>query len=342
MGKYTKVVLLKTKKEILIAVEEGKLSVKDAALLLGMTRQGLWKLRKSFRLYRNLALIGRKRGPKAYYRVSNRTPEWVEQKVEEIFLKYGGGPDNLTWIIEDYYGSEPALISLSRSTVYRILVRRRVLGFPKNRKERKVHNHKYTKGYPGEEVQADTTEPFGKGKGTLFNLVDDYSRWSRSYFYHGGDSSKTTRCLKRFLSEVPFPVSAVRVDNGSEFKKHFAKYCQERRIRLIKNAIKTPEHNGKVERFHRTVEEECLWRVISQNKEKDTDFVNYELTKHNLWYDTKRRHGGYRMEGKTPQQKIEEFIINHKTPDFLVSEVNETLILYTILPSDSFVIKSVL
>jgi len=328
MVKYTTVALLKTKKEILEAVEEGKLSVKNASSLLRITRQGLWKLRKNYLLHRNLALTGRKRGPKSYYRVSNRTPEWVEEKIEQIFLKYGGGPDNLTWIIEDYYGSEPALISLSRSTIYRILIRRRVLGYPKNKKERKVHNQKYTKGYPGEEIQADTTEPFGKGKGTLFNLVDDYSRWSRSYFYHGGDSQNTTRCLKRFLQEVPFPVSAVRVDNGSEFKKYFAKLCGEKQIRLIKNTIKTPEHNGKVERFHRTVGEECLWRIISQNKEKDTDFVNFELTKHNLWYDTQRRHGGYRMGGRTPQQKIEEFILNQKTPDYLATEVNETLILY--------------
>ena len=339
MGEYTKVVLLKTKKEILNAVEEGKLSVKNASSLLGITRQGLWKLRKSYRLHHNLALIGRKRGPKSYHRVSNRTPEWVEEKIEEIFLKFGGGPDNLVWIIEDNYSDQSALISLSRSTIYRILIRRRVLGFPKNRKERKIHNQKYTKGYPGEEVQVDTTEPFGKSKGTLFNLVDDYSRWSRSYFYQGNKSQSTTKCLKHFLSDAPFPVQAVRTDNGSEFKKHFAKYCQEKGIRQIKNAIKTPEHNGKVERFHRTVEEECLWRIVSKNKESDYDFVNYELTKYNLWYDTKRRHGGYKMFGKTPQQKIEEFILNQKTPDFLAGEVNETLILYKKKIEFTFVLK---
>jgi len=329
MGEYTKVVLLKTKKEILESVEQGKLSVKNASSLLGITRQGLWKLRKSYRLCHNLALVGRKRGPKSCYRVSNRTPEWVEEKVEEIFLKYGGGPDNLAWIIEDYYGSQPALISLSRSTIYRILVRRRVLGFPKNGKERKEHNQKYTKGYPGEEIQADTTEPFGKGKGTLFNLVDDYSRWARSYFYQGNKSQSTTRCLNHFLSDVPFPVQAVRTDNGSEFKKHFAKFCEERQIRLIKNAVKTPEHNGKVERFHRTAEEECLWRIVKEDQIANHDFVNYELAKYNQWYNTKRRHGGYKMFGKTPQQKIEDFILNQKTPDFLAGEVNETLILYT-------------
>lgn len=157
----------------------------------------------------------------------------------------------------------------------------------------------------------------------MFSLMGTCpSRWSRSYFYQGSDSENTTRCLKHFLSDAPFPIQAIRTDNGSEFKKHFAQYCQEEGIKQIKNTIKTPEHNGKVERFHRTVEEECLWRIVSQGKESDSDFVNYELTKHNLWYNTKRRHLGYRMFGRTPQRKIEEFILNQKTPDYLAGEVN--------------------
>lgn len=47
MTEYSKVSLLKTKKEILKQVEEGKLGVKTASHLLGITRQGLWKLRKN-------------------------------------------------------------------------------------------------------------------------------------------------------------------------------------------------------------------------------------------------------------------------------------------------------
>ena len=47
----------------------------------------------------------------------------------------------------------------------------------------------------------------------------------------------------------------MRGDNGSEFKKDFQQYCQQQGIRLIKNPPKTLEHNGKVERLHRTVEE---------------------------------------------------------------------------------------
>jgi len=140
--------LLRTKKEILTHVEAGKLSIKSAASLLGMTRQGLWKLRLNYQRYGNLALIGRKRGPKSWFRVHNRTPEWLEEKIEKIYLLYGGGPDTLSWIIEDNYSDQQALIELSRSTIYRILVRRRLLR-RKDRERPNDHPNKYTKGSLG-------------------------------------------------------------------------------------------------------------------------------------------------------------------------------------------------
>jgi len=327
MTQYTKVALLKTKKEILSQVEAGQLGIKTAAGLLRMTRQGLWKLRKSYREIGLRALVGRKRGPKSYYRVHNRTPAWAEEKVEQVYLLHGGGPDTLLWVIEDYYHDQLGWIQLSRSTIYRILIRRRLL-LPKTRRKINHHPHKYTKGYPGEEVQLDTTEPFGKSQGTMLNIIDDYSRWKASYFYLGNTSKHARICLEHFLASAPFPVQAVRVDNGAEFKKDFAKFCQNSQIAVIRNPIRTPEHNGKVERLHRTVEEECLWRVPREAR-KDLQAVNYALAQHSQWYNGKRRHLGYKMLGKTPQQKIEDWIIDNQTSPEFSGEVNETLILYT-------------
>jgi len=332
MTKYTRVALLKTKKEVLKQVEEGKLGIKTASKLLGITRQGLWKLRKNFQRYGNQALLGRKRGPQPYIRIHNRTPEWAEEKLEEIYLKYGGGPDTLLWIIEDYYHDELAWIKLSRSTIYRILVRRRLLSKNQNltdkqaRKEK--HKRKYTMSYPGEEVQLDTTEPYGKNKGTNLNIIDDYSRWKGSYFYQGGKSINVSSCFKHFLNSVPFPVNTVRVDNGSEFKKDFQSLCQRLGIKIIRNKPNTPEHNGKVERLHRTIEEECLWRIPREQR-TNLEAVNYALNQHSQWYNVKRRHLGYNMDKMTPQRKIENWILNNKTPIEFSREVNETLILYT-------------
>jgi len=327
MTDFTKSGLLKTKREILRQVEEGKLSVKAASSLLGMTRQGLWKLRKSYQRYGLVALVGRKRGPRSCIRPHNRTPIWVEEKVEDIYTEWGGvGADTLLWIIEDYHHDELGEIELSRSTIYRILVRRRLIG-QRPKEERPRHDRRYTKGYPGEELQIDSTEPYGKNKGIMMNIIDDYSRFKWSYFYFGNSSLNAAFCLKHFLLTAPFPVQAVRTDNGSEFKKDFVRFCREENIRIIRNPPSTPQHNGKVERLHRTVEEECLWRVAPKDRD-NTEAVNLALTKHSQWYNTKRRHLGYKMKRMTPKLRIEDWIINNQTADEFTREVNETLILY--------------
>ena len=85
MTNYTRVSLLRTKKKIIREVEEGKLGVKTASYLLGITRQGLWKLRKNYREYGNQALLGRKRGPKSWFRVNMEEDQTLYSGLLKIF-----------------------------------------------------------------------------------------------------------------------------------------------------------------------------------------------------------------------------------------------------------------
>lgn len=315
--------LLKTKKEVLVKVNQGKLGVVTAASILGITRQGFWKLRKRFNQEGYQALLGRKRGPKSWYRVHNRTPQWVEDKIDEIWSDTKVGPDRLMWIIEDYH--QELLTHVSRSTIYRILVRRRL--HKPEKQEQEKHTKRYTKTYPGEEIQIDTTEPFGKGKGIQISAIDDYSRWGFADFYGRNTSLNAALFLTGCIQIAPFPIKAVRTDHGSEFYGHFETICKRLGIEVIRNRVNTPQHNGKVERFHRTIDEECLWRTRAESEHPEE--VRYQLTRYLSWYNTKRRHGGMGMNKSTPQEKIEDFIINNSVHPF-IADVNETLILYII------------
>ena len=290
------------------------------ARIVGMSRQGFWKLRRKVNEFGLEAVVGRKRGPKAYTRPHNRTDKWIEATVERFFNLYGVGPDRMVWLLED------CGIIVSRATVYRILVRRRLV-IPKS-KEKRGPVHLYTKGYPGEEVQIDTTEPLGKSGPTLITAVDDFSRWGMGDCYFGNRSDQAADFLRRMVMQAPFPIHTVRTDNGSEFKKYFTTTCQELGINIIRNPVHHPTSNGKVERLHRTIEEECFWRVGA--KPDDLDYARYWLSRYLGWYNTKRRHGGYGMSGRTPQQRIEDYIITNQS--YLEgADVNETLILYNIL-----------
>jgi len=277
--------LVETRKRVILQVNQGELSASLGAKILGISRQGLWKLRR---------------------------------RVATLFSKYSIGPDRLVWLLDD------CEITLSRSTIYRILVRRRLL-IPKQPRKRNTVIL-YSKGYPGGEVQMDTTQPLGKSGPTLITAVDDYSRYGMSDCYYGNKAQQAGEFLKRFVYEAPFPINAVRVDNGSEFRGKFITVCKELRIKIVRNPVRHPTSNGKVERLHRTIEEECFWRIGA--KPDDFKYARYWLSRYLSWYNTKRRHGGYGMEGRTPQQRIENWILDKNTPILYKEDVNETLILY--------------
>jgi len=313
--------LIDTKLRVVNEVNSGKLSVNAGAKILGITRQGLWKLRRSVEKHGSSAVTGRKRGPKVYKRAYNRKPGWIEDTVEKYFNLYGVGADRICWLLGDIH------IHISRATAYRILVRKRLI-IPKEKGKRKPVTL-YAKGFPGEEVQIDTTEPFGKKGIILISAVDDHSRWGMADCYYHNNSLNASLFVLKIVREAPFPIRCFRTDNGSGFKKHFTKICKALGITIRRNPVKHPTSNGKVERLHRTIEEECFWRV-SAHKE-DLSYGRYWLNRYLAWYNTVRRHGGYGMNGRTPQQRIEDWILSNKTLSDL-PDVNETLILYNLLP----------
>jgi transposase InsO family protein len=320
MGHRTIVSLIETRKEIIRQVNQEVLAVGTAAAILGVTRQALWKMRKRVAAWGLEAAIGRKRGPKGYHRVWNRTPAWLEEKVEDLFHATGVGPDRLCWLLED------VSVSLSRATVYRILVRRRLIA--RRMRGKRAPVTLYSKGFPGEEVQMDTTQPLGKSGPTLMSAIDDYSRWGTAECYRGNTSLQAAAFLRRLVSTAPFPIAAVRVDNGSEFSGAFIRECRTLGIELIRNPVRHPTSNGKVERFHRIIEEECFWRVGAEPD--NLEYARYWLSRYLAWYNTKRVHGGYGICGRTPQERIEDWIMDNSVDSLLYRrDVNETLILYT-------------
>lgn len=325
MTDFTIETLVNTRKRIIKSVIQKQLSIKSAANLLGITRQGVWKIIKRVNKggMTSLTLLGHKRGPRIGSKVWNRTSEEKEKKVEDLWCSYDVGVDTLTWMVEDL-----AFIKLSRSTVYRILLRRQLLiktNKPKGRKD----YHYYSKGFPGEEVQLDTTEPFGKGKGIMITAIDDCTRWAAADLYHQNTSLNAGLFVEKLYWQLPFPVKSIRVDNGSEFQKDFIKTCQRLGINIIRNPPHSPTKNGKVERMHQTVETECFWR-LEVNQVKDETETKYWLNRYLAYYNHKRRHSGFAMHLQTPLMKLENWLYTNldTLPDYQEVDVNETMIRY--------------
>ena len=300
MTQFTIDSLVDTRKRIIRSVIRKELPVSSGAHLLGLTRQGVWKIVKRVKKdgITESTLLGGKRGPRLGVRAWNRTDKEVEDQVGKMWQSYDVGIDTLTWIIDDL-----ASIKLTRMTVYRILLRKQLL--IKNIKPRQRKDFKYySNGFPGEEIQLDTTEPFGKGRGIMITAIDDCTRWVVADLYHGNTSANAANFVKNIRWRLPFPIKAFRVDNGSEFKKDFIKTCQEVGINIIRNPPHSPTKNGKVERMHQTIETECFWR-LTVGGIKDEIETKYWLGRYLAYYNHKRRHSGFAMHLQTPLMKLE-------------------------------------
>ena len=68
-------------------------------------------------------------------------------------------------------------------------------------------------------------------------------------------------CLNRFGTLRPSgPTPVVRSDNGLIFQaKRFREACKDYRLRQEFITPYTPEQNGLIERFFRSLKEECVW-----------------------------------------------------------------------------------
>lgn len=95
-------------------------------------------------------------------------------------------------------------------------------------------------------------------------------------------------CIKRFGTLRPLGVAPVlRSDNGLVFQsRRFRSACRDYRLRQEFITPYTPEQNGIIERFFRSLKEECVW----QKPFKTFAEAKREVARWIDWYNTGRPH----------------------------------------------------
>ena len=112
--------------------------------------------------------------------------------------------------------------------------------------------HGLRREQPGDLVQVDALHVSLLPGARLyhFNAWDAGSHWNVAQAY----SSASSRCAADFLGELqsrmPFPVRAIQIDGGSEFKGEFEQACQAAGIELYVLPPRQPKRNGGVERIN--------------------------------------------------------------------------------------------
>jgi transposase InsO family protein len=152
---------------------------------------------------------------------------------------------------------------------------------------------------PGDLVMVDTIHLMISKKKRIYvyTLIDVYSRWCYALAVDRINTRKSIEFLKRAETLVDFKFNCIQSDNGSEFSQHFSE-----RIKTIHrhSRVRKPNDNSYLERFNRTLQEECLDKL-----ETDVRIFNRALPVYLEYYNTERLHMG--IDFQTPISLIKCF-----------------------------------
>lgn len=147
----------------------------------------------------------------------------------------------------------------------------------------------YAVHQPGDLIQIDTT-PITLYPGCQrvhITARDVVSRKDVVAAYKHGNSSAAEHFLRHALPRMGFLIRAIQIDGGAEFKAHFERACQTLGIALFVLPPRSPRLNGKVERAHRTHQEEFYDLV---EVPEDLVLHNTLLRQHEAVYNELRPH----------------------------------------------------
>lgn len=261
---------------------------------LGISRKTFYYWRKRYLSEGEKGLRNRKSGPRCSPR---RSPREVEEKVLDYRRTRKEGPARIALAL----GVPP-------STVYVILRRHGENHlYPKVKHTPAV---RYEREYPGALLHIDVKElpPIGGGPQEYqFTAVDDHSREAYSAIFPRQSTKAACHFLNNALLFFGYPVERVMTDNSLIFTmKHayfshrqtaFERLLKTKRIKLLLVRPYHPETNGKVERFHRTVEDEIyrphFFLTPEQRRQALARWLHY--------YNISRPHLG--INGLSPAQR---------------------------------------
>lgn len=128
----------------------------------------------------------------------------------------------------------------------------------------------------------------------VFVLIDVFSRWVYAKAYTNMNSALMLEFVREAQRVARFQFKMLQSDHGPEFGKWFVSQIQKnhRYTRIGK-----PNDNSHIERFNRSIQEECLDRV-----EKNEEALNRAIKKYLEYYNNERLHMGINF--KTPSQLL--------------------------------------
>jgi transposase InsO family protein len=223
----------------------------------------------------------------------------VVDKILHLRQTYKLGPERITWYLERYHG-----IKTSESSVYRTLVRSGLRRLPKSAPRRAIHTRRYAKEVPGHHIQVDvkfvSLRNFEGNRVRRFQYtaIDDATRIRAMKIYPRHNQVNAIKFIDYVIEKFPFRIHTIRTDRGHEFQAQFHWHVEDKGMRHVYIKPRSPQLNGKVERSHRTDQEE-FYQLLTYTDDVD---LNKKLAEWERFYNLDRPHGAFK--GRTPYETL--------------------------------------
>ena len=191
-------------------------------------------------------------------------------------------------------------ITISVSSVKRTLKR---LNISKYSKWKKWHQYspRPMPERPGILVEIDAVhEGSPDNRVSAYALIDVHSRWAYAEPSLRVNTWSTINFVKRARAIAPFSFQTIQTDHGSEFSKQLTKVIGHAGIDHRHSRVRTPTDNGHVERFIRTLQDECLHTIP-----RDFRVWQREIPEFIYYYNNERPHMS--LNYQTPMQVVRSY-----------------------------------
>jgi transposase InsO family protein len=228
-------------------------------------------------------------------------PHSASDEIKERIIELRKKTKRCSEVIHKHLENEGVKTSLS--TVKRVLGR---TGLVKKKSKWKKYHQPVSRPEarkPGDLVELDTIHmmyPGSKERIYIYTLLDVFSRWAYAWATPKIGAGMSVEFMEKALLHLPFSLKCLQSDHGPEFSSHFTRTMEYKGLVHRHSRVRTPNDNAHLERFNRTLQEECLYYLSHSAK-----LYNEALEKYLPHYNAERLHLG--IDLKTPLEIIKCF-----------------------------------
>ena len=129
----------------------------------------------------------------------------------------------------------------------------------------------------------------------VYTLIDLFSRWAYAEASARISAKTSAAFIARAMQQAPFRFAMIQTDHGSEFSIGFTHTLWRFGFQHRHTRVRQKDDNAHIERFNRTLQEECLDRV-----QTTMSAFRAALRTYLPYYNTERLHMGINF--KTPTE----------------------------------------